>query len=132
MKPRRRIMGDPAARRPRSEHSEQVILVARLRTFYPEVLVAAVPNGGYRTKTEAVRLKAEGVLRGFPDLVVMEPRGEYHGAVIEMKSTRPGARASADQKRVLRHLEESGYYPIVGFGADDAWEEIKGYLALPR
>lgn len=33
----------------------------------------AVPNGGYRHKTEAARLKATGVRAGVPDLVVLIP-----------------------------------------------------------
>jgi len=112
----------------RSEHAEQAVFVGRMRNFHPDVLVAAVPNGGLRDKRVAAKLKAEGVLPGFPDLVVMEPRGEYHGAVVEMKSLT--GRVSTDQARVLGRLRRKGYHVVVARGADEAFAEVERYLAL--
>lgn len=114
----------------RSEHTEQAIFVGRMRNFHPSALVAAVPNGGLRDPRVAVKLKAEGVLAGFPDLVVMEPRGGYHGAVVEMKSET--GRVSANQTRVLSGLRRRGYHVIVARGADEAFEKVERYLALRR
>ncbi len=115
--------------KPRKAHTEQGILVNRIRQFHKDVIIAAIPNGGWRKVTEARRLKAEGVLPGFPDLIVMEPRGRYHGLVIEMK--RIGGRVSGVQKDLLPRLASRNYKVILGDqGADHAFREVEKYLAL--
>ena len=113
----------------RSEHQEQVDLVARVRNFYPDVLFFAVPNGGKRGMREAVRLKAEGVLAGVPDLVFAEPRGTHHGLYLEMK--RVGGRVSAPQARIIASLLIRGYAAEVAEGVDEALKIVERYLALP-
>ncbi len=113
-----------------TEHTEQAKLVGRTRTFYPDVVVFAVPNGGLRNKREAIRLKAEGVLAGIPDLVFAEPRGRYHGLYVEMKR-REGGRVSDEQRDKIKKLRRRGYKVLVGHGVDEVWPEVEGYLALP-
>ena len=114
----------------RSEHQEQVELVARVRHFHPGTLVFAIPNGGARLKQEAVRLKAEGVLAGVPDLLVPEPRGPYHGLFVEM--TRIGGKATQDQGRRMVQLTDRGYKVyLANRGSDDAFAMVEDYLALP-
>ncbi len=112
-----------------SEHNEQCKLVGRVRSFYPDVIIAAVPNGGSRDIREAVKLKAEGVLPGFPDLIVAEPRGRYHGLYVEMKRAR-GSPVRDDQVVMLRRLKARGYKTIVGYGVDHAWPLVEAYLSL--
>ena len=114
-----------------SEHCEQTKLVGRIRSFYPQVLVFSVPNGGKRGKREAVRLKDEGVLAGIPDLVVAEPRGRFHGLYIEMKR-RKGGRVTEEQRDKIRKLRRRGYKVLVGHGVDDVWPAVEAYLALSR
>lgn len=113
-----------------TEHVEQTKLVARVRSFYPDVIIAAVPNGGSRDVREAVKLKAEGVLAGFPDLIVAEPRGRFHGLYVEMKRRKAG-RLEPDQREMLARLRARGYKTIVGRGVDDAWVQVEEYLNLP-
>jgi hypothetical protein len=36
----------------------------------------AVPNGGYRTKTTAALMKAEGQLSGVADLILLKRKGK--------------------------------------------------------
>lgn len=45
----------------------------------------AVPNGGSRNKAEAARLKAEGVLSGVADLILLKPNRRYGALLIELK-----------------------------------------------
>lgn len=45
----------------------------------------AVPNGGSRNKAEAARLKAEGVLAGVADLILLKPNRTYGALLIELK-----------------------------------------------
>ena len=112
-----------------SEHSDQVRLVGHLRAFYPEVLVAAVPNGAAVSPLQRMRLVAEGLLPGFPDLLVMEPRGQFHGLLVEMKSLSKTARTSLAQKRVHRALVARGYAVQVCCGYDEAKAVVLRYLA---
>jgi len=55
-----------------SEHSEQVGFINWFRVQYPRVLIFAIPNGEKRSISVAKRLKAEGVVRGIPDLYIPE------------------------------------------------------------
>ena len=48
-------------------------------------VIFAVPNGGYRTKATAGRLKAEGVRSGVWDIFVPVQMGQHCGLWIEMK-----------------------------------------------
>jgi hypothetical protein len=104
---------------------------AHLDAFHPAVLYAAVPNGGKRTKSEAVRLKKEGVRSGYPDLLIDEARGPYHGLRVEMKRVH-GDRPRQNQRAIHRRLAERGYRVVVGYGSVDAIAQIEAYLALPR
>ncbi len=114
-----------------TEHMEQVKLVARVRAFYPGVVIFAIPNGGYRRMREAVRLKAEGVLAGVPDLMIAEPRGAYHGLFVEMKKI--GGKTSLKQMIRIADLRARGYrVEVADQGADDALERVQWYLDLDR
>ena len=61
----------------------QTACVKWFRLQYPHLVIYAVPNGGSRNVREAQRLKAEGVLAGVADLVVLLPKGK--SLYIEMK-----------------------------------------------
>jgi hypothetical protein len=111
----------------RLESTEQIILVSRIRQFYPDVLLFAIPNGGQRSITEAVRLKAEGVLAGVPDLFIARASGAMHGLFIEMKRSK-GGKVSAKQQAVMLTLSQEGYAVMVAHGCDEAWPFVKQYL----
>jgi hypothetical protein len=53
----------------------QASIVEWVRTVAPGVLIFHIPNGGYRSKAEAARLKWTGVLAGVPDLAIIAPGG---------------------------------------------------------
>ena len=114
-----------------TEHTEQAKLVGRARSFWPGVIVFAVPNGGLRNKREAVRLKAEGVLAGVPDLMFAEPRGRYHGLYVEMKRQKR-SRVSDEQAEMHRRLRRRGYKVLIGWGVNDVWDDVERYLGLDR
>jgi hypothetical protein len=108
------------------EHTEQVKLVQRVRAFYPDVIIAAIPNGGDRTASERVRLHQEGVLAGMPDLCVLEPCGGHHGLFVEMKTAT--GQQSKEQKALQFQLNNSGYLCAVARSAQEGFEIIKEYL----
>lgn len=109
-----------------SEHDEQVAVVewcgARGVPCY------AIPNGGYRTKAEAAKLRAEGVSAGVPDLCVPVARGPYHSLYIEMKAER--GRVSDAQVEWIGRLRGEGMCAYVCHGASNAIALLERYLAL--
>lgn len=86
------------------------------------------PNGGKRNAREAGYLKAEGVKAGVPDMCIMEPRGDYHGLFIELKTK--ANKPQPMQKRWAELLNERGYLAIWVNNIDDAVEQIHDYLSL--
>lgn len=115
----------------RKERTEQVVFVARVREFYPDVLIFAIPNGGSRRPGEGAGLKAQGVLAGVPDVFVAEPRGHWAGLFVEMKRE-DGGRTTDAQDRVQEELVARGYSVVVAAGAEEAWRCVEVYLRLPR
>lgn len=113
------------------ESEEQQALFAwaqMMERKYPELaLLVHVPNGGLRNMPEAVRFKAEGVRKGFPDMILPVARKGYHALAIELKR-KHGGRTSPEQKEWLEALTQQGWLAKVCNGADEAIECILGYL----
>ena len=105
-----------------SEHSEQVGFINWFRVKYPNVLIFAIPNGEKRAITVAKRLKAEGVVRGIPDLLI--PQWTLW---VEMKRI-SGGRLSPEQKAMITYLEGIGQKVIVAKGAADASKQILEHI----
>lgn len=91
-------------------------------------LIHAIPNGGLRTKLEAVRLKNEGVLPGVPDLFLPVARNGYHGLYLEFK--KPGGVLSPDQLKIIPRLQAQGYRVGVWYSANNALAEIMEYMGV--
>lgn len=108
------------------EHSQQAKLVQRVRAFHPGVIIAAIPNGGDRRPSERVRLAAEGVLAGMPDICVLRPSSGFCGLFIEMK-TETGV-VGESQRDIAKRLNAEGYLSLVARSADDAYKLIEEYL----
>jgi hypothetical protein len=95
---------------------------------YPELqLLFHIPNGGERRKSEAARMKAEGVKAGVPDLFLPVARVTYHGLFIEMKR-RKGGRVSDEQREWIGNLLANGYAVEVCRGWEEAKDAIENYL----
>jgi len=101
-----------------SEHQHQVGFVNWFRARFPRVLIFAIPNGEKRALSVAKRLKAEGVVRGVPDLFIPE-----WCLWVEMKRT-TGGRLSPEQREMIAYLEGIGQKVIVGKGAKDASAKV--------
>ena len=113
----------------KTESSEQIRFVNRVRQFYPDVLIFAIPNGGGRSPMEATKLKEEGVLAGVPDLFVAHPIGIWHGAFFEMKKAK-GGRVSKEQEAMLDRLHGLRYAAYLCHGCDEAWECFEDYMSV--
>ncbi len=104
-----------------SEDFEQMHFVKWFRQNQGGVRIAAIPNGGARSPATASKLKATGVSKGIPDLVVPE----WH-LWIEMKRTKGGC-VDPDQKDWHEYLRECGDDVLVCYGCDDAIKQIEVY-----
>jgi len=91
-----------------------------------EHLLFACPNGGRRSAREASRLKREGVRAGVPDLILLVPKGKFHGLVLEMKSTVGVVRPS--QKEFMADVGALGYLAVVAYNTEQAIAAITNYL----
>lgn len=118
-------------KKPKSESSEQIRLVGRIRHFYPDTVVFAIPNGGGRSPMEATRLKEEGVLSGVSDLFIMEARDGWFGLFIEMKR-REGGSVSDEQRRFMKKAKSLGYKCIVAHGCEEGWKAFEEYMTLAQ
>lgn len=114
-----------------SESSEQQALfcwAALAATEYPALSrLFAIPNGGFRFKREAARLKAEGVRAGVPDVLLPLPKFKWAGLFIEMKKKRVG-RVQDNQSEWIAYLNSAGYLAVVCYGWEEARDTILTYL----
>ena len=91
--------------------------------------VAHVPNGGNMSARAGNKLKKEGVQKGYPDLLMDIPMGDYHGLRLELKRLTGGI-VSKEQKERIGVLLEEGYQAVVVRGYDETIEAIQEYLNL--
>ena len=110
-----------------TEHWEQVQLFAWAAYRRDLDLMYAIPNGGHRDIRVAVKLKAEGVKAGVPDICLPVARGGKHGLYIELKRRKYG-RLDQDQAKWLEALMHEGYACAVCFGWEAARDVIEDYL----
>lgn len=108
---------------------EHVFLWASMEErAYPELaMLYAIPNGGKRAIKTAVALKKQGVKRGVPDMCLPVPRGGFNGLYIELKRVKGGT-VSDEQREWIAALNSQGYKAIICHGAEEAIEQIRGYL----
>lgn len=119
-KPYRNAPGQP-------EHDLQVACVRWFRYQYQGMLLFSIPNGGWRKKATAAKLKEEGAMAGVPDLLLAHPSNGYHGLWIEMKNGKKG-RLSENQKTIIPQLEKEGYKVEVARTFEEFQRVVRAYL----
>ena len=110
------------------EHNIQVACVRWFNLQWPEYrgLLFAVPNGGARSKATAGKLKAEGVVAGVADLILLVPKQWAFALCIEMKTSK--GRQSPEQKGWMEMVEAHGYRYRVCHSLDEFMAVVNGYL----
>ena len=118
-----------------SETSEQIALVRVLRRSL--IRFCAVPNGGWRNRVEANRLRTAGVEPGVPDLLIFDPppcaevcpcckRPLVVGLGLEMKrADGVPSDVSQAQQDWLEALDVRGWATAVGYGAVGTLHKLK-------
>jgi hypothetical protein len=111
-------------RRPEAQLQSCVMRHYRLRGA-PDAVLFAVPNGGFRHRIEAARLKAQGVTAGIPDLI-----GIRDGRVYGFELKAEGGRLSPAQRDMAERLRRSGAIVTTCHGLDAALHalEVNGFL----
>ena len=106
----------------------QISCVNWFRYQFPQYqkLLFSVPNGGRRHQREAQILKAEGVVAGVSDLILLVPSSGFFALCIEMK-IKPN-KQSAYQKEWQTLVEGYGYKYEVVYTLEQFRELINEYL----
>lgn len=112
----------------RLESNLQIQCVRWFRLQYPKYskLLFAVPNGGYRNKIEAGIMKAEGVVSGVSDLILLMPSKGFNSLCIEMKAGK--GKQAESQKEWQNEAEKAGNAYRICRSVDDFMNVINGYL----
>jgi hypothetical protein len=103
-----------------SEARIQAAVVAFVRTVAPEILIWHCPNGGWRSKPEAARLRWVGTLAGVLDLQLALPDGR--SAFWETKT--PKGRLSDDQRGFIDRLTALGHPWAIVHSIEEARAEL--------
>lgn len=122
VKPRRKAPSD-------EEHCIQQSCVRWFNFEYPKLRgrLFAVPNGGRRDAVTGARLKAEGVVHGVSDLILLKSNHRYGALLIEMKTAK--GRQSDNQRwwqSVITQNDEYKYVVCRSF--NDFMREVTDYL----
>lgn len=113
-------------RKPRHiESNIQQAVVKWFRMQYPRLIIAAVPNGGFRNAREAAIMQREGVLAGFADLIVIARRNVLF---LEMKTTK--GQQSDKQKEFQNKVSKLGFEYIVCRSFEQARLAIERWLKV--
>lgn len=109
------------------ESVEQVSIINQIRKAYPCTygrIATHIRNEGKRTHHQAVRHKADGMVKGAPDLIIPGRRT----FVCEIK--RKNHMLSRWQDGQLEYLEaaqKAGAWVCVALGADAAWKAFEDW-----
>ena len=97
--------------------------VSWFRYTYPQYIICAVPNGGSRNAIEAAKLKREGVLAGFADLIIV---ADHRILFVEMKTEK--GRMQDSQKAFKEKVEKLGFKYVVCRSFDEFRIIVSGFL----
>lgn len=105
-----------------SELHEQIALARILDAA--RLLWCHVPNGGYRSRREAVSLGQSGVKPGVPDVLIFTPTSAApRGTALELKA--PRGSVSEEQREWLSALSGLGWATVVAYGHEDAVGQLR-------
>lgn len=91
-----------------------------------------IPNGGFRDKREAAKLKAMGAKTGVSDLFLAKPFGRYAGLWVELKNLKfdkdRWLKDQPEQSQWLSDMTDNYYYACVCVGWENARNTIVAYM----
>jgi hypothetical protein len=104
---------------------------------YPKAIFFSDGSGNNLSKTQAGMSKMLRSSRAVPDLFICEPKGDYHGLFLEIKTSSPfkkngeirGNEHLKEQLNMLWRLEQKGYKAQFVWDLTDAIVVIKKYMS---
>lgn len=124
-----------------SEKSLHKAVCDYLRCQYPKVIFNTDLSGIKLTKGQAIQTKSLRSGKGFPDIMIFEPRAGKHGLFIELKregekifkkDSRLKSEHLEEQAAMIAKLNERGYYATFCIGMDEAIKVIDWYLTIKK
>lgn len=91
-------------------------------------LLFSVPNGAKRSRRQGARYKAEGMVAGVSDLILLIPRGCYGSLCIEMKQK--GNYQQKNQKEWQALAESVGNKYVVCKTIEEFMRAVNSYMSL--
>jgi hypothetical protein len=127
-------------KRQRQEESVHIAISAYLRMQYPNVLFTSESSGiRVNIRLRSV-LKQQRSTHKQPDMIILQPKGIFHGLILEIKKDhsdvflKNGSISKKahiqEQNATIVMLEELGYCAMFACGFDDAKSKIDNYMSL--
>ena len=109
-----------------------------IKNVHEGIMFTTDLSGIRLTAGQAVQAKKLRSSNGFPDIMIFEPRGEFKGLFIEVKTKTPFKLNGDIQKndhleeqfKVLQKLNNRGYYALFVWTLGSAKEIINQYLNI--
>jgi hypothetical protein len=117
----------PFIKRKSTESVEQIKFVQHVRTFYPDLVIFSIPNGGDVSASQRIRLTQEGMRAGIPDVLVFGLNRPT--LAIEFKRPDGKGKVSQEQQAVGVQLEGVGAVVRVATSSDQAKCFMHDWLA---
>lgn len=118
---------------PPSEHTEAVRFMRMVRLHearYPALeWLHAIPNGGKRHPTVAMKIRNEGARAGVHDYSWPYRTATHSGLYIELKSA--GGRPTKEQRAFGLFVESQGFKVVYARGWVEAWQAVCEHAGLP-
>jgi len=109
------------------EYRIQADFIRYVELMYPDILLTISPAGFIMSAGMAMKMMRMGYRKGTPDVMVFEPRGSYHGLLIEFKD--PKGTVSETQKEFLAAADARGYKTAVCYSTNEAIRILESYLS---
>ena len=120
----------------RPEEKIQCEFFKYLRLQYPNVVAISEASGLRVSTGMAMKLKRMRSDHTQLDVIILEPRGKYHGLVIELKAKNIFKKNGEllkdqhlhDQQKTIDLLNSKGYYATFACSLDEAIEVLDRYM----
>ncbi len=122
----------------KKEESIQIAISRYLKIQYPDIYFMSDSSGLRLPMGLAVKAKKQRSKHAQLDLVILEPKQEYNGLIIELKKDKGAVykkngefRKSEhidDQNASIKHLSDKNYLCCYGFGFEHTKKIIDKYL----
>jgi len=126
----------------KKEESEHLQICNYIKAKYPDVIFTSDASGVRMPIGLSVKFSKLKSGRGIPDLLILEPRGDYSGLFLEIKRTNEnifkkdgGLKKNEhlyEQAIMLDRLKHKGYATYFAIGKEMAKQIIDDYMKINK